>query len=103
MTHNLGVDVGGTFTDAIVFDGDTHELATEKIPSTPANPSEGVLDGIESATEKAGTDVSELTLIFHRTTDGLFNTYLNHTRRADPRDRRRGTERVRGAKPVSHT
>ncbi len=68
MTHNLGVDVGGTFTDVIVFDEDTHELTTEKVLSTPENPSEGVLDGIESATEKAGTDVSELGLIFHGTT-----------------------------------
>jgi len=68
MPHNLGVDVGGTFTDVIVFDEDTHELTIDKVLSTPANPSEGVLRGIEEATEKAGTSVGELDLLFHGTT-----------------------------------
>ena len=68
MPYNLGVDVGGTFTDVIVFDEDTHELTTEKVLSTPENPSEGVLDGIEAATEKAGTSVSGLESLFHGTT-----------------------------------
>ncbi|MDR9381189.1 MAG: hydantoinase/oxoprolinase family protein [Natronomonas sp.] len=68
MTHNLGVDVGGTFTDVIVFDETTHDLTIEKVLSTPENPSQGVLTGIESATEKAGTTVSELGLLFHGTT-----------------------------------
>ena len=68
MTHNLGVDVGGTFTDVIVFDEATHELTIDKVLSTPANPSEGVLHGIEEATTKANTSVSELNLLFHGTT-----------------------------------
>ncbi|MDL5363352.1 hydantoinase/oxoprolinase family protein [Halalkalicoccus sp. NIPERK01] len=68
MTHNLGVDVGGTFTDVIVFDETTHELTIDKVLSTPANPSEGVLRGVEEATEKAGTSVAELDLLFHGTT-----------------------------------
>ncbi|MDQ2052219.1 hydantoinase/oxoprolinase family protein [Natronolimnohabitans sp. A-GB9] len=68
MTHNLGVDVGGTFTDVIVFDEATHELTIDKVLSTPANPSEGVIRGVEEATEKAGTSVSDLDLLFHGTT-----------------------------------
>ncbi|PSP96848.1 5-oxoprolinase [Halobacteriales archaeon QS_4_70_19] len=68
MSYNLGVDVGGTFTDVLVFDEDTHELTIDKVLSTPANPSEGVLRGIEEATEKAGTSVGELDLLFHGTT-----------------------------------
>ncbi|MFB6206533.1 MAG: hydantoinase/oxoprolinase family protein [Haloglomus sp.] len=68
MPHNLGVDVGGTFTDVIVFDEDTHELTIDKVLSTPANPSEGVLRGIEEATAKADTSVGELDLVFHGTT-----------------------------------
>lgn len=68
MTYNLGVDVGGTFTDVIVFDEETHELTIDKVLSTPANPSEGVLRGIEEATTKADTSVSELDLLFHGTT-----------------------------------
>ncbi|CAI50889.1 N-methylhydantoinase (ATP-hydrolyzing) A (plasmid) [Natronomonas pharaonis DSM 2160] len=68
MTHNLGVDVGGTFTDVIVFDESTHELTIDKVLSTPSNPSEGVIHGVEEATEKAGTTVAELDLLFHGTT-----------------------------------
>ena len=68
MTHNLGVDVGGTFTDVIVFDETTNELTIDKVLSTPENPSTGVVEGIESAVEKAGTAVSELDLLFHGTT-----------------------------------
>ncbi|WP_122089206.1 hydantoinase/oxoprolinase family protein [Halalkalicoccus subterraneus] len=68
MTYNLGVDVGGTFTDVIVFDETTHELTIDKVLSTPSDPSEGVLRGVEEATEKAGTSVGELELLFHGTT-----------------------------------
>jgi N-methylhydantoinase A len=68
MTHNLGVDVGGTFTDVIVFDEGTHELTIDKVLSTPSNPSEGVLHGIEEATAKADTSVADLDLLFHGTT-----------------------------------
>jgi len=68
MTYNLGVDVGGTFTDVIVFDEDARELTIDKVLSTPANPSEGVLAGVEEATAKAGTTVADLELLFHGTT-----------------------------------
>ena len=68
MVYNLGVDVGGTFTDIIVFDEETHDLTVDKVLSTPANPSEGVLTGVEEATTKAGTSVADLELLFHGTT-----------------------------------
>ena len=68
MAYNLGVDVGGTFTDVIVFDEATHELTIDKVLSTPTNPSEGVLQGIEEATRKAGASMSDLDLLFHGTT-----------------------------------
>ena len=68
MAYNLGVDVGGTFTDVIVFDEQNHELTIDKVLSTPANPSEGVLQGIEEVTKKAGAAVSDLDLLFHGTT-----------------------------------
>ncbi|WP_254762625.1 hydantoinase/oxoprolinase family protein [Natrinema marinum] len=68
MAHNLGVDVGGTFTDVIVFDEDTHELTIDKVLSTPSNPSEGVITGIGEAVDKADTAVGDLNLLFHGTT-----------------------------------
>ncbi len=61
-----GVDVGGTFTDVIIFDEDTGEIRTTKTPSTPKNPAEGILDGLE----KAGTDFPSLGLFSHGSTVG---------------------------------
>ena len=48
----LGVDVGGTFTDAVLaFDG---RLVTAKAPTTPDDQSEGVIAAVEAALEQAG-------------------------------------------------
>ena len=51
MTRSLGVDVGGTFTDVVLWDGT--DLATAKVPSTPADQSEGVIAGAGRVTEGA--------------------------------------------------
>src|SRR3954463_4594278 len=48
----LGVDVGGTFTDAALLTGDG--LVTAKAPSTPLDQSEGVLRAVSAALEAAG-------------------------------------------------
>jgi N-methylhydantoinase A len=54
----LGVDVGGTFTDAVLFDGET--VHTAKLPSTPGDQSVGVIGAVEEVlrrAEAAGGDV----------------------------------------------
>jgi N-methylhydantoinase A/oxoprolinase/acetone carboxylase beta subunit len=38
---NVAVDVGGTFTDVLVFDEETGGLTEGKVLSTPENPSKG--------------------------------------------------------------
>ncbi len=43
----LGIDVGGTFTDLVALSEGT--LVTAKVPSTPRDQSEGVMNAIESA------------------------------------------------------
>ena len=48
----LGVDVGGTFTDAVLVDGG--RLITAKAPTTPQDQSRGVLDAVHAALEAAG-------------------------------------------------
>ncbi len=48
----LGVDVGGTFTDAVLVDGG--RLITAKAPTTPQDQSRGVLDAVRAALEAAG-------------------------------------------------
>jgi len=42
----IGIDTGGTFTDVVAIDGVTGEILTTKTPSTPQDPSIGVLDAI---------------------------------------------------------
>ena len=42
----IGIDTGGTFTDVVAIDDATGEILTTKTPSTPHDPSIGVLDGI---------------------------------------------------------
>src|SRR5262245_1118927 len=48
MTTTLlaGVDVGGTFTDVVLLDAASQSLRVAKVPSTPANQSEGVRNGL---------------------------------------------------------
>jgi N-methylhydantoinase A len=59
----LGVDVGGTFTDAVLaFDG---RLITAKAPTTPGDQSEGVLAAIEAALERAGADARDISEFSH--------------------------------------
>jgi N-methylhydantoinase A len=48
----LGVDVGGTFTDAVLFDGET--VHTAKLPTTPEDQSIGVIGAIEEVLRRAG-------------------------------------------------
>ena len=69
MAYRLGVDVGGTFTDLfLVNDSDGGAQYRVKTPSTPADPSEGVLNGVGRICGEAGIDVSELRNILHGTT-----------------------------------
>jgi N-methylhydantoinase A len=47
MAYRLGVDVGGTFTDLFLVDDDRAQQWRVKTPSTPRDPSDGVLTGVE--------------------------------------------------------
>jgi N-methylhydantoinase A len=62
----LGVDVGGTFTDAVLAVGD--RLVTAKAPTTPEDQSEGVLDAVRAVLEKAGVEATDVTEFAHGTT-----------------------------------
>jgi len=48
----LGVDVGGTFTDLVALGGG--RILTAKVPSTPRDQSEGVMNAIETSKVEAG-------------------------------------------------
>ena len=54
----LGVDVGGTFTDAVLAFDD--RVVTAKAPSTPLDQSEGVIAAVQAALERAGRAAREV-------------------------------------------
>ena len=59
----LGVDVGGTFTDAVLaFDGG---LVTAKSPTTPEDQSEGVIAAVNAVLDKAGRDAADVAEFSH--------------------------------------
>jgi len=52
----IGIDIGGTFTDFVVFDPLTGEIVTFKLPSTPRNPADAVLLGLDQIGEQWAAD-----------------------------------------------
>ncbi len=61
----LGVDVGGTFTDVVLYANGS--LTTAKVPTT-ADQSRGVLEGIETVCARAGIEAGDLHSVRHATT-----------------------------------
>ena len=55
----IGVDVGGTFTDLVMGDP-TGAVWVAKVPSVPADPSQGVLAALERLAADLGTDVDRV-------------------------------------------
>ena len=68
MTYRLGVDVGGTFTDVVLYDSDSQRVWLAKTPSTPLDQSVGVIDGIRLAAERADVGLPDLDAVLHGTT-----------------------------------
>ncbi|MEJ0070729.1 MAG: hydantoinase/oxoprolinase family protein [Pseudomonadota bacterium] len=60
----LGVDVGGTFTDLVLYDQATGSIRVDKVPSTPHDPSIGILAGIA----RLGVDLPSVAKLAHGTT-----------------------------------
>lgn len=71
MTNILGVDVGGTFTDAMLANVETGEIRRAKVPTTVDDQSKGVLATCQALDIAA----SELSLFCHGTTAGI-NAFL---------------------------
>jgi N-methylhydantoinase A len=67
-TYRLGVDVGGTFTDLLLIDEASGETFSAKVPSTPADSSIGVLNGIARLCEQNGIAPECITHVMHGTT-----------------------------------
>ena len=70
MTASLAIalDLGGTFTDVTLLDPATGRLWITKTPTTPHDPSEGFLAGVEKALRLASVTPGELGQVLHGTT-----------------------------------
>jgi N-methylhydantoinase A len=64
----LGVDVGGTFTDAALLDGEV--LHTAKVPSTPDDQSRGVIAAVEEVLQRARAEPTDVRGFTHGMTVG---------------------------------
>ena len=64
---NVGVDIGGTFTDLVILtpDGVLHK---RKVPSTPSDYSRAIIDGIRSFCEEAELPAEAIGEVVHATT-----------------------------------
>ena len=68
MTHRLGIDIGGTFTDFALVDDTTGELAVHKQLTTPRDPSESVLIGLAAILDQTGVPIADVASVSHGTT-----------------------------------
>jgi N-methylhydantoinase A len=74
----IGVDIGGTFTDLVVLNERAGEVRTLKVPSTPHDPSQAVLNAVRRLRGEFGIDLSQVTQFTHATTVAC-NTILEGT------------------------
>jgi N-methylhydantoinase A len=68
MGYRLGVDVGGTFTDLLLFDEASGDFWRHKTPSTPHDSSEGILNGVNALCAQAQVSPTEIAYFLHGTT-----------------------------------
>ena len=78
----ITVDTGGTFTD-ILFENKNGAISVFKVPTTPDNPSVGILNGLKKAAESINISIeyllSNLTTFTHATTYAINAILTNKT------------------------
>jgi N-methylhydantoinase A len=73
----VGVDIGGTFTDFMLYDTESGGVHVHKVPSTPAEPEQAMVTGLSELCAGAGLAPSDVTGVFHGTTVAT-NAVLQH-------------------------
>ena len=73
----IGVDIGGTFTDVVFADTATNDLRIHKVPTTPDDPSLGMLAAVRELCERECLPPAEVGHLFHGTTIAT-NAVLTH-------------------------
>ncbi len=68
MSYMIGVDVGGTFTDISIYSTDDKTLYNYKLSSTPGDPSEAIIEGIQEVLELLHFKPDQISYLAHGTT-----------------------------------
>ena len=74
MSFRIGADVGGTFTDVVLLDDDSTTIEIAKVLTTPAQPDEAIVEGVNQLLTSAGLSGDALNHLIHGTT--LFTNAL---------------------------
>ena len=69
MSSRIGVDIGGTFTDFIIYDEEKNSVTIDKIPTTPDTPEKAVVEVIKRNLNSE--QISKVDFFLHGTTVGL--------------------------------
>ncbi len=77
MNLRIAIDTGGTFTDVVAIDEATGAQHALKTPSTPSDPSVGLLAGLRKAAEAAGGAPADVSHVLHGSTTAT-NAVLEH-------------------------
>ena len=64
----IAFDIGGTFTDCVLHDSDSGLVHALKQPTTPADPAEGVLAGLDALLAQTGIEPGAIDAVLHATT-----------------------------------
>ena len=68
MAYRLGIDIGGTFTDANLMDEETGEVFTAKVSSTPKDPAAGFSEAAQRILREHGVAPGDVSYVMHATT-----------------------------------
>ena len=68
MTHRLGIDIGGTFTDFALFNTNTSSLDIHKQLTSQDDPSRAVIEGVATLLERESVDIARVSEVVHGTT-----------------------------------
>jgi N-methylhydantoinase A len=77
MGLRIAIDTGGTFTDIVAIDEDTGDITATKTPSTPEDPSVGLVEGVRKVLKAAGGEPTDVRMLLHGSTVAT-NAVLEH-------------------------
>ncbi|SOH94311.1 N-methylhydantoinase A [Monaibacterium marinum] len=66
--YRIGCDIGGSFTDFILYEVATGKIETLKVATTPERPEDGLMNGIDALTKNHPTLPENLKVLIHGTT-----------------------------------